>query len=373
MDQVHPVNGKPESINPADLIREYSKVKTKPAYGHITEKAAISALPRDMADISFKPDLKAQNQTEEDYRKSLKAYESGLISPGMMNASLETYFRTGGAEARQETVEHLFGTDVELKARTASLFAGIKNTGEISPLDEAACDKALYCARDGLKKEPVSKTSYAGFMKTIGKMGESEDLPLLLDASKNAQQKSGEKSYFLQNTSVKAVKDLVERKPEAVNKETKSGVSSMIVNSMNSNSREVRKNSASLLMKLSDNRDLTGTFTRMIKELPKNENTAGALGLFASNLQSGIPDRVTFTSLVLDKTMKGANNEFKYDLLSEATERFGKYPPQGDMARDTAAILGRHYESLLDNKGKEAFKSLSPDEKIAKMTTHFHG
>jgi len=373
MDQVNPVNGKPVSINPADIVREYSKIRTKPTYGHTPEKPASTGIPQDMAEISNRQDYKLQKQTEEDYKKSLKAYENGQISPAIMGGSLNTYFKTGGAEARQLTVEHLFGRDVELKAQTAALFAGLNKQDQISPLDEAACDKALYCARDGLKKEPVSKTSYSNFIKTIGKMGTAEDLPLLLDASSNAAKKSDGKSYLLQNTSVKAVKELVKRHPDAVNHQTGSGVSSLIISSMNSSGRTVRQNAASLLMDLSDNRTITQTFPKKLGELPKNENTANALGYFSANLQSGIPDRVTFTSLILDKTMKGASNDFKSDLLSDATARCKKYPPNGDASRDTSAVLGKHFETLLGSKNREAFKSLSSSQKLNKMISHFHG
>jgi hypothetical protein len=205
-------------------------------------------------------------------------------------------------------------------------------------------------------------------------MGTEEDLPLLLQSSKNAEKLTEGKSPFLRLSSINAVSDLLEREPGALNHETKNGVSSLILDSMNSESRGVRQSSASLLMKLSDNQTLTGSFPKQLKDLPRNENTAEALGYFAGNLQSGNPDRVTFTSLILDKAMKGATEDFKSDLLKVATGNLAKYHNgnNADATRDTTAVLGRHFSSLLPDNEKQSFGKMTSGEKLDKMIKHFH-
>jgi len=373
MDKINPINGNPD-------ISEISGVPTKIKYTapEIPSKkpatAKVSGFPVDHTDISFRYDHSVIRKKESEYAGLLSSYQKKEIDFTQLRGAMKDYFKMGGEAARQDMVENLFSKDGEIKAFTAQLFSGMDyKKNNISPFDEAAREKAILSARDSLEKEPESKTQSASWMKVIGRMGKAEDIPLLVSAHSKINTGKWKDSPYLNSTLLDSLGRVSSRNSDSINGNAGRDIASISMEGMNSKSRTVRKKAVSLALGLSDNVSFTNNFSRKMLEMPRNSNTAHSMGMFARNLSSKNPERVTFTSLVLDRAMTGGDREFKENLLKGATGYFVKYPPDTENARDAGSVLGKHFETVIDGNQLQQFNNLEPGKKLTKMIQHFHG
>lgn len=375
MDKINSVNKKSDilkahaasSATPPKLVFETKKMQE-------TEVTGGDA-SFDQAEIITDFNAGTQNRLKLNYRQALSDFESGKSGIIGLSSHMKNYFNVGTEEARQEMVEHLFGTGNELKACTASLFSGLnKERDHITPFDEASMDKSLYSARDALKKEPITKTSTMNWLRTMGNLGEDKDMPLLTSSWQKINSGILKNSISVKSSALGAMDRLISRYPDSVSHTNVGEVSDVIMESMNSGSPTVRNKSVSICSRLSGNKSFTEGFSRLLSRFPLTENTALAMGQFTKNLRSNNPESVTFTSVVLDKTMKNSTKEFKKTVLHEASRHFIKYPPgdNPDTARDTTAVLGKHFETLLKKEDRESFRSLNSREKINRIIGYFH-
>lgn len=374
MDKINSINKKSDILKtqpaspatPPKLVFEAKKIQDAEVTG--------GDVSFDETEIThYEPET--QNRLKDDYRQALSAYELGKSGISRLGSPMKNYFNVGTEEARQEMVEHLFSTRNELKAYTASLFSGLnKEKDHITPFDEAAREKSLYSARDALKKDPITKTSTMNWLKTVGNLGEDKDMSLLTASHQKINSGILKDSVCVNNSVLGAMDRLISRHPESVTHTNVGEVSDVVMESMNSGSPSVRNKSVSICSRLSSNKNFTEGFSRLLSRFPLTENTALSMGQFTKNLRSNNPESVTFTSLVLDKTMKNSTKDFKKTVLHEASRHFVKYPPgdNPDTARDTTAVLGKHFETLLKKDEREAFRTMSSREKIHRIIGYFH-
>ncbi|MCD4782303.1 MAG: hypothetical protein K8T10_00580 [Candidatus Eremiobacteraeota bacterium] len=375
MDKINPANGKSEitEISGAPLKIKYTapeKPRKKPT------KAKEDNFPVDHADISFRYDHSVTKKKESEFTGILSSYQKKEMGFSRLKSTMRGYFNIGGEKSRQNMAEHLFSKDGEIRAFAAELFSGMDHTKDhISPFDEAAREKALFSARDSLKKEPESKTQSASCLKVIGKMGQSDDIPLLISAKEKINTGKWKDSPYLNSTLMDSLNKVVSRNPDSIDGNSGKEIASITMQGMNSKNRTVRRKTVSLALGMSDNASFTNNFSRKMLEMPRNPETAHSMSMFASNLNSKNPERVIFTSMVLDRAMKGSDMEFKENLLKGATKYFVEYPPDNasDNIRDTTSVLGKHFETILQGKEREEFNSLEPKGKMGKMIQHFHG
>jgi len=272
-------------------------------------------------------------------------------------------------------VEHLFSSDSNLKACIGLLFSQLdKEKNHLTPFDEAAREKALYSARDVLSETPTSKVATAQRIMVLGNLGEAGDMDSIFSARDALKKGKWKDSAFLEYSLLTSAEKIIARNPGAVNHSNVKQIVPVVMEGMDSKIRSVRHRAVSMAVRVSDNKDFTETFARNISQLSRNERTSLAMGGFAQNLRSKNPERVAFTSLVLDKVMNNSTSKFKKDLLKEATKHFVRYPPSDDpdTARDTTAILGKHFETLLSKEDKNAFKRMHSREKINRIIKYFH-
>ncbi len=375
MDKINSVNKKSEILktqaaSPATSPRLVFESK------EAQEREVIGGdVSFDQTEISDHYDAETQNRLKNNYRQALSIYELGNSGISGLCSPMKNYFNVGTEEARQEMVEHLFSTRNELKAYTASLFSGLKKDRDhITPFDEAAREKSLYSARDALKKDLITKTSTMNWLKTVGNLGEDKDMPLLTASHQKISSGILKDSVCVNNALLGAMDRLIVRHPDSVSHTNAGEISDVVMESMNSGSPTVRNRSVSICSKLSNNKSFTENFSRLLSRFPLTENTALSLGQFTKNLRSNNPESVTFTSVVLDKTMKNSTKDFKRTVLHEASRHFVKYPPgdNPDTARDTTAVLGKHFETLLKKDDRESFKRMNSREKINSIIGYFH-
>ena len=375
MDKINSVNKKSDILKaqaaspatPPKLVLQAKKTQEAEVVGR--------DVSFDETEITSHYDTNTQNRLKDDYRQALSTYELGKSGICSLSSPMKNYFNVGTEEARQEMVEHLFSTRNELKAYTASLFSGLnKEKDHITPFDEAAREKSLYSARNALKKDPATKTSTMNWLKTVGNLGEDKDIPLLTASHQKINSGIFKDSVGLNTSALGAMDRLISRHPDSVNHTNVGEVSNVVMESMNSDSSSIRNKSVSICSRLSHNKSFTENFSRSLSRFPLTENTALSMGQFTKNLRSNNPESVTFTSLVLDKTMKNSTKDFKKTVLHEASRHFVKYPPgdDPDTARDTTTVLGKHFETLLKKDERESFRTLSSKEKINRITGYFH-
>ena len=374
MDKINSVNGKSDITN---LYNQPTNTSGPGLVFRLEKKDDIGIEktgPCDSTDINTGKGIREQAQLKDAYQKSLSSYEKREIGIANFAGCMKRYCTVDAQEARQNIVEHLFSSDNELKALTASVFSRLDpQKDHLTPFDEAAREKSLSSARDALKKTPKIKTEAVHWYETVGNLGEKEDLPLLLESYKELKFTNTENSPYAQSSLLNSTERLVSRNPDSVTHENAGEISNALIEGMNSKYSGPRKSAVSLAMTLSDNRAFTGEFPKAISRIPLNDRTAVSLGHFAENLRSNKPERVTFTSLVLDKTMKNSPREFKRTLLNEASKNFRKYPPGSDLSatRDASSVLGKHFETLLGSQQKDIFKRMDPGEQLNFITKYF--
>lgn len=355
-------------ISAASSFRAENK---KPETG--SDTGAIS----DSSRINSKDILSSLTKSQEKLNQVLEDYRKNRDSVSKLRSAINKHFKLLGPGDRPELLEHLFSSDNEIKSLIAANFAKLNpESSDYTKLDEAARNKALMSARENLKKGISSKTSADHWFSTLGRMGEKKDLDTLLSSARKMEESEIKESIFLKQSLINSYNEMIKRHPNALDREKSREAIPLLLDGLDSRSSTVRKKSVQAVISSSQSWDFIENFTREISKLPRNKNTARSMGLLAENLLSNRAEQVTFTSLILDKSMKGAKPEFKKQVLQEATGVLNKFSPSKDheTVRDATSVLGKHFVDLLKRKKeKKEFESKSSEEKLKYMIKYFHG
>lgn len=349
------------------VIKSNGVSSSKPAAG----RGGVSP---DYTDKSVISPVESRYSIKNAYNNAVKSYDEGNSSFAQLKPAMRKYFFSYGQEARQNLVENLFSSDIEKKSYTSYLFSQLTPKDNITPFDEAAQEKALYSARNAAKKGFSSKTEAGSWIGVLGNLGSAEDLSFLADFGVKIKRDMGHESPYLQKEALKGIKKIAAKNPNSLNPNSGIQTASFCLESFTSKYSGVRKASVSTAIELSDKREFTKGFALNLNNMPKTEESAKSLGYLASNLRSGKAESVNFTSMVLDHSLADSPMPFKKTLLKEASKHFKHYYKSDDLdtARDTAAVLGKHFETLLPPDQVSGYKKLNSKDKINMMVDYFN-
>lgn len=310
------------------------------------------------------------------FLSTLEQYENRQAPMERLCQTMARHFNKADVLDRQELVVHLFSADPVIQSFMAANFARFNETRRnITEFDEGAREKSLIMARNHIKMGEFSLITAPNWLSTIGYLGQSRDISLLVDWCKKICEGEMKDSARIQKTSILSISRLLQRYPESIQAVDQKALAKILIQGIDSQSGRVQKMSMDLLLKQSRNQNFTEAFVSLLSGLPRTNRTARFLGAISGRITGVDESNDDFIGLILERSLDDADDQFVTGVLREITAPFAENPDAGneELINKLTDLLEEYFETFLyTKKDKNQFKNMGQKEKFDRMIKFFH-